>query len=590
MASPARSQLSLKDLIEKRQYPTPVDNIWFVSTVDAKDKHQSISLSVEIDEAKMYSSHAEVQVNGKFIDVFPACTIDLINYQDNLVPLDRNLIRTPQGNSYWDITLSPGKIWSEADDVTSDQGAIQSWFRAALPFQLSNIFENDSHHGVMTFLYCEDQISPIYYQITTETKAFVAPDNLIAWGYLDASPTPLTAPLKSEKSKNALINIQHEINDQLPIENLNKLRSTDNQSYFEDIETGFGAHSTIVSGLVMDDKIYSTRCQTQYGDYPYPRAMKFGIWSATKTAFCTIACLRLAQIYDEDPRSALVNELLPEAKNIATWEKITIGDCLNMATGIGTAGTNAEPLNIFADYILDIQHAIPVSRGLESYGHYFSWFLAPSQHQKNKAAFACPGYIWGPGKITRYRDQDLYIAGAALDAWLKIRQGPDARIWDLVEKQVYQVAGIHHAVKFHTLETNPKDEVPLSDAGLLLTMDNIANLGKLILDHGKVDGKQILHAEILDELFNPRSQKGLATGTQTKDGEIFYHGGIWHLPYRSQNNELFWIPTMRGYGGQLIQTLPNGTTVFRFGFDSYETEERYDMLKMVRLSDSISPF
>ena len=47
---------------------------------------------------------------------------------------------------------------------------------------------------------------------------------------------------------------------------------------------------------------------------------------------------------------------------------------------------------------------------------------------------------------------------------------------------------------------------------------------------------------------------------------------------------------MRGYGGQIIQTLPNGMTTFRFGADSYETEERYDALKLVRLADTIRPF
>ena len=47
---------------------------------------------------------------------------------------------------------------------------------------------------------------------------------------------------------------------------------------------------------------------------------------------------------------------------------------------------------------------------------------------------------------------------------------------------------------------------------------------------------------------------------------------------------------MCGYGGQLIYILPNGVTAFRFAFDSHETEERYDMLKIVRLADAIQPF
>ena len=177
-----------------------------------------------------------------------------------------------------------------------------------------------------------------------------------------------------------------------------------------------------------------------------------------------------------------------------------------------------------------------------------------------------------------------------MDAWLKLQRGPDARIWDMVRDEVYTPARIHHAIKFHTIETDLQHEVPLSDAGLLLTMDNIAPLGRLIHNHGRIGDEQILDPGILDEIFNPRKGKGLPTGTHTTDGEIYYHGGTWHLPYIANSNETFWIPVMRGYGGQLIYILPNGVTAFRFGFDSYETEERYDMLKIVRLADAIQPF
>jgi hypothetical protein len=155
---------------------------------------------------------------------------------------------------------------------------------------------------------------------------------------------------------------------------------------------------------------------------------------------------------------------------------------------------------------------------------------------------------------------------------------------------VYAPAGIHHAIKFHTIETDNSLQVPLSDAGLLLSMDNIARLGKLIIDTGRIGDEQILHADMLDEMFNPCRARGLPTGIQVEDGEVHYHAGIWYLPYRSQHGELFWIPTMRGYGGQTIQALPNGITTFRFGADSYETEERYDPLKLTKLADTIRPF
>ena len=95
---------------------------------------------------------------------------------------------------------------------------------------------------------------------------------------------------------------------------------------------------------------------------------------------------------------------------------------------------------------------------------------------------------------------------------------------------------------------------------------------------------------MLDEIFSFDLAKGLPTGTYTADGEVHYYAATWHLPYQSRNGKKFWIPSMRGYGGQLIQMFPNNTIGFRFGFDSYETEERYDALKLVKLSDAIKQF
>ena len=346
----------------------------------------------------------------------------------------------------------------------------------------------------------------------------------------------------------------------------------------------------MVSGLVIDDEIFSSACRTSKGDYPYPRAIKFGIWSATKTAFCSMACLRIAQISGQDPRDQRVCDLLPEARDNDAWNDVTIGDCLNMATGIGTAATDSEPRDVFADYLLWESQAQESDEARASYNHYHAWFLAPSQHQKNQAAFACPGYSWAPGTVARYRDQDLYIAGAALDAVLKQLLGPEAHIWAMVRDEVYAPARIHHAIKFQTIESDMSQQVPLSDAGLLLTLDNVARLGRLIHEGGRVGGEALLDEIMLDEMFNPWQAKGIPTGIQIDAGEVHYHAGIWHLPYRTRGGDLLWIPSMRGYGGQIIQTLPNGITTFRFGFDSYETEERYDALRLVKLADLIRPF
>ena len=572
-----RQQLLAQQLLAS-QHDQQVDNSAFVADDSAVDAVHALALKLDIGETRMHCNHQGVQINGEAIDLFPAVTLRLASDNGNLVPLDRDLLRDPHGNGYWDISLSPGRVWSEPADGP--------WSRAVLPFQLSNIFENDTHHGLATFLYNETELSPVFFQIVTETKAFLCPENLQSWGWLKATTTVLE-PAAAEQ---AIADFRIEVGDQRTLHSLSAWQSPDTRNYLDDIETGFGSESTMISGLVVDNHIYTSPCRTSRGDYPYPRALKFGIWSATKTAFCSIACLRIAQICGQDPRSAKIAELLPEARDSAAWSNITIGDCLNMATGIGTAARVAEPASIFADYLLEESQAQESAEARASFNHYHAWFLAPSQHEKNLAAFACPQYPWPAGSVTRYRDQDLYIAGAALDAYLKRLRGVDARIWDLVRDEVYTPARIHHAIKFHTIETDVTQQVPLSDAGLLLTMDNIAGLGELIHDNGRIGDEQILHSAMLQEFFDPRLAKGLPTGIYIEDGEVHYHAGIWHLPYRTRAGELLWIPSMRGYGGQIIQTLPNGITSFRFGADSYATEERYDALKLVKLADAIKPF
>ena len=177
-----------------------------------------------------------------------------------------------------------------------------------------------------------------------------------------------------------------------------------------------------------------------------------------------------------------------------------------------------------------------------------------------------------------------------MDAWLKQRRGPQAKLWQMVNEEVYAPSGIYHAVKFHTLENDAASALPLTDAGLLLSLDNVARLGQLLHSGGRVEDRSILHQPMLQEVFDPRRKKGLATGTHTVDGEVYYHAGVWHLPYKARSGVEYWLPTMRGYGGQTIQLLPNGMTAFRFAHDSYATEERFDALIYARIADQLKPF
>ena len=140
-----KSQLQLRadQLLVAVLLESQVDNSWFLPIEPFNEALHVLTLSIDISETLMNCNLQGVEVNGRAIDVFPVVEFRLTSRAGDLIPLDCDLLKNSVGRSYWDVTLSPGKVWSEADDG--------GWSRAALPFQLTNIFENDSHHGIATF-------------------------------------------------------------------------------------------------------------------------------------------------------------------------------------------------------------------------------------------------------------------------------------------------------------------------------------------------------------------------------------------------------------------------------------------------------
>ena len=159
-----RKLLTTDQLLVPGSLNGQVDNSAFLPVRGAGPAHRGLALSFDIAESRMECNHQGVVINGEAIDLFPAARFRLGSVNDELLPLERDLLRDENGNGYWDLSLSPGRIWSEQDDG--------QWSRAALPFQLSNILENDTHHGIAAFLYNETETSSIFYQIVSETKTF----------------------------------------------------------------------------------------------------------------------------------------------------------------------------------------------------------------------------------------------------------------------------------------------------------------------------------------------------------------------------------------------------------------------------------
>ncbi|MCP4419051.1 MAG: beta-lactamase family protein, partial [Chloroflexi bacterium] len=87
-------------------------------------------------------------------------------------------------------------------------------------------------------------------------------------------------------------------------------------------------------GFVIDGVNYVSACHARYGRYTYCDSMRAPSWSTAKSAFASVALMRLAQKYDADAPNLLIQDYLPETVDSpGDWSQVTFDDTLDMATG-----------------------------------------------------------------------------------------------------------------------------------------------------------------------------------------------------------------------------------------------------------------
>ena len=508
---------------------------------------------------------------------FPAMALAFTTCGEALVPVHAGLHRRPDPASYWDVMVGAGRLWQEP----GDGGAC----RAAFPFHLSNEHENDSHHCVATFLWQEGKASGLVVQKITQTQPDHLPDSFGLWGRVPARMEPGASAMADP----ARARHQADAAGALPIHPIEALAGRVDPALIEALGRGACSDSEIVSGLVVDGEIFATTMRVEHGAAPFPRAMRFGLWSATKAAFATTALLRLGVHLGPQVARTRIADALEIGASHDGWHAVTIMDCLNMASGIGTGGRQATPIDIYADNLTEPENAQAQGDGPDSYRAYQAWYAARSRADKLARSFACPSYPWGPGEVARYRDQDLFMAGAAMDALWKRHAGADADLFAMVAEEVYAPIGIRGVDINRTREENGRAGLPVTAFGLFLGIDDIARLGTLIADGGLHKGERLLCRRLLADATDGDFAKGLPTGTTTADGEVTYRLAYWQLPYRARSGRMVRIPSMRGYGGNIVQPLWNGITCFRLAHDAPDAQDRYDGLKLPRIADALRP-
>ena len=284
------------------------------------------------------------------------------------------------------------------------------------------------------------------------------------------------------------------------------------------------------NGLIIDGVVYLRGCNTRYGPYPYCRDMRHGVFSVTKSLGAAVALLRLAQKYGDEVFDLKIKDYLTVTAGHDGWERVTFGDALNMATGIGDLAPEREPNDPLAD---------------ENKPKMFKWERARTAKEKLDVSFSYGKYSWGPGEVLRYNSTHTFVLAAAMDSFLKRRAGPNAHLWDMVVSEVFQPIGISHAPMMHTVEADGGRGIPLLAVGLYPTIDDIAKLTTLLQNGGRYQDRQLLSAAKLAEALDKSSAVGLPIGEKNRFGDVRYHLSFWSVPV-SHRRRVFFSDSVHG--------------------------------------------
>jgi hypothetical protein len=544
-----RDRILASELLATWTGDGPVHNDYFMPIGSAAPARHSLHGTLTVPALKLSSAH-----NGCAGLPSPssAFTIEFLTHGEHLVPAIRTIIWS--SDRRFGIVLSPGRIWSEPGD--------QGFSRASFPFAIVNPIDNGTRNGLATFLFDDSRVSNLRAQITQETMAWARNDN---WGEV-----PMTYE-RGTIADEARVRAQFESERGLetPIKPWSALPVAAPSPALDAFDGSAAPDDISASGFVIDGALYAKGCQTRSGPYPYCRHMRHGVFSVTKSLGAAVALLRLAAKYGDDVFEEKIADYVRITAAHDGWEGVTFADALNMAVPIGDIG----PRRDWPDPAPD-----------ENQPKFIGWMIkSRTAQEKLDYGFSYGKYPWGRGEVVRYNTIVTFTLAAAMDAYLKRKEGPNAQLWDMVLDEVYRPIGILHAPMLHTVEPDGSRGIPILGFGLTPTIDDLAKLVKLLQGRGQHHGNQILSAAKIDEALR-RTAAGLSTRVPSRFGDQRYHLSFWSLPYRTALGCSVHVPYMLGYGGNIVLLLPNGVSAFRIA-DGHT----YDPETMILASEAIRP-
>jgi hypothetical protein len=576
-ATAAAQRISTSELLSPTGSGAVIANAAFTPGSDAVTAHQPFTGTLRLTETPMTALPAVFSppsVLGRDPKLFPGVALPFFTDKGDLVPFTQDVIRygsANQGHSYWDIIVQPGRVWSQPNDG--------GWSRAGFPFALVNSIEGETHNGLATFLYKDGRVSNLRFQIVQQTAPFYIKDQFVAAGLVSATMTPAPtdqlAALKRDYDAART--------DAVPVADWSELAAKTGTAKLANFDGTMHASDILLSGLDYRGTFYLKPCQSAGGPLPWCDRARFGVWSATKALANETALLRLAEKFGPAVFELKIVDYVPEAARYRGWHDVRFEDAINMATGIGNGSTQREPNDIMDGY-LDPSYA--------------RWYEARSTEQK-LAALLADGqvYPWGPGKVTRYRDQDMFILGVAMDRFLKSKVGSTATLWSMLQQEVFAPIGIHYAPTNRTIEADGGAGHPLMAYGYYPTLSDMVLIARLYQNAGKHGEQQILFAPRIRELLAGPNPRGFPTGEKLPSGaqlpsvETSYINAFWVTAYAASPDCRVFYPRMIGWGGNIVALLPGGLTGIRLA-KSGDTADNAEVSTngMAQVANSLSKF
>jgi len=548
-----------------------LDNSAFMPAKDSRPARERFTGTLNIEESQMITwpaAFTQSQVLGRNPRIFPSVRLQFFTVEGDLVPVTQDVIRSGSvgvGTSFWDVIVQPGRVWSEPGDG--------GWSRAAFPFALVHSLEGETHNGLALFLYRGHEVSRLRFQIVQQTAPFYVADYFSAAGAARITFEPgridnLPALIRTYRASVA---------DRVRFAPWSALETLVGPKPLEEFDSALPQSDGVAAGLDYRGTFYLKYCRTAAGPLPWCERARFGVWSATKALANETALLRLAQKYGPEVFDLRIKDYVPAAAAYPGWQEVRFQDAINMATGMGNGSTRREP-NDSEDGYID--------------GSYSVWYEARSKNEKIEALLKTAArYPWGPGQVTRYRDQDMFILGMAMDQYLKSREGPDASIWSMLEKEVYEPIGIHYAPTNRTIEADKRMDQPLMAFGYYPTIGDMVKIARLYQSGGRAAGVQILYERGIAALSAGAQPRGLPTGEKTSSGETTYFNAFWESQYQAAGGCKLYVPAMEGWGGNFVILMPHGITAVRLAKSPQERAALAgDPTRMLSVGDRLAPF